>query len=105
MAIDASLLNDCHGSKILFFTCGVGEPGIAARHLNAAVTQELLQALKAHTGIQELTGKGMTQTMERVALMRQSCFLYVRGKHRPGSFIAQGVSSPAIKQIAPLRVS
>ena len=60
MAIDPSAFYDCHGSKILFFTGIIRQSGIAARHLNAAVPQKLLNTLQPHAGIQQLAGKSMS---------------------------------------------
>jgi hypothetical protein len=63
--------NNTHGFKVFFFPGSVRQLGIAKRHLQVAVPQQLLQTLDAHAGIEQLGGKGVPQTVQGVALVRQ----------------------------------
>jgi len=67
----ASLLDDGHRPEVFLFAGGVGEPGIAAGHLNRAMPQKRLQALQPHPGVEQLTGEGVPQAVQRVALVRE----------------------------------
>jgi hypothetical protein len=51
MAIELSSFNDLHSFKVFFFAGVVGQSRITPGHLDIAVAQELLQALKAHASI------------------------------------------------------
>jgi hypothetical protein len=51
MAMVFSLFDARHRPEVLFPASVVRQPGIAPGHLDAAVPQELLQALQAHTSV------------------------------------------------------
>ena len=69
MATDSLPFDDAHRLKVFLFTGVVGQSSVAAGHLNAAVSQKLLEALKSHSGIEQLAGKGMSQTVQRISIM------------------------------------
>ena len=82
--MDLFSFNNGHGFKVLFFTGFVREPGIAQSHLQAAMAQKLLQTLQAHPGIEKLGGKGVTQAVQGIALVRKTCFFQIFNKLAPG---------------------
>jgi hypothetical protein len=69
IAINLPPFYDRHGFEVLILSGPIRESCITTRHLNAVMTEQWLQALQVHTSIQQLTGKGMTQAMQRVALV------------------------------------
>jgi hypothetical protein len=101
MAIDATPFYHLHGTKVFFFPGIVGKPCIAPGHLNGAVTQELLQALQAHAGIEQFAGKGMSQTVKRISLVGKTGFAQALVKGGSGSLIGQGSTLGAVKNIRP----
>ena len=70
MAIDFSPFDDLH-RFIVFFSAGViGQPGIAARHLDVAVAQKLLKTLQRHAAIEHFRSKRMAQAVQAIGFMR-----------------------------------
>ncbi len=70
MAIDFSPFDDLH-RLIIFFSAGViGQPGIAASHLDVAVAQKLLKTLQRHAAIEHFRSKGMAQAVQAIGFMR-----------------------------------
>ena len=88
MAIDPTFFNNCHCLKILLFTSIVGQAGVSSGLFNIAMTQKLLNALKAHTGIEQLAGKRMAQTVQRIVFVCQPRFVQLLFKPGPASLVA-----------------
>jgi len=57
--MDASLLDDFHGTEVFLFAAFIGETGIPPRHLYLAMTHQQLQTFQAHAGIEQFTCKSM----------------------------------------------
>ena len=62
--MNASLLDNRHGTEILLFAALVGEAGIPPGHLYVAMTQKQLQTFQAHAGIEQFACKGMPKTVQ-----------------------------------------
>jgi len=58
--MNASLLDDSHGTEVFLFAALIGEAGITPGHLYVAMTHQQLQTLQAHTGIEQFASEGMT---------------------------------------------
>jgi len=69
----SSCLNDFHCLKVFCLPRDIREPGIAARNIDACVTQQLLKALQAHSRVEHLSGEGVPQLVQSVALVLQTC--------------------------------
>ncbi len=70
MAIDLPPFDDLH-RFIVFFSAGViGQPCIAASHLDVAVAQKLLKTLQRHAAIEHLRSKGVSQAVQAIGFMR-----------------------------------
>src|SRR5208337_2855365 len=54
-----------------------------SRDLKARMSKKRLQGFEPHSGIQELTCKGVPETVERVALVVEACLFQVFDKHHP----------------------
>jgi hypothetical protein len=76
-----------HGIKILLLSGFVRKPRITPGDLHAAVAQQLPQTLKGHGGIQQIGGKGVSQTVQTVAAVLQAGFLQTLFKYTTRSFI------------------
>jgi hypothetical protein len=57
--MNASLLDNHHGSEVFFFAALIGETSIPPGHLYVAMAQQQLETFQAHAGIEQLTCKGM----------------------------------------------
>src|SRR4030042_4781954 len=99
MAMTLPFFDDRHRPEVLFPAGVVRQPGVAPGHLDAAVPQELLQALQAHAGVQQLGGTGVPETMEAITLRRQACYLQIFGEHHPARGVSQALASLAIEEI------
>ena len=68
------------------------------------MTEQWLKALQVHTRIEQLSGTGMTKTMQRVALMGQAGFIQVLIKYVAGRYIRKGPAAIALEKVFYLRV-
>jgi hypothetical protein len=59
-----------HGLKILFLAGLIGQLGITPGLLNAPVTQQNLETLQTHAGVEKLRGKGVAKGMQGISLVR-----------------------------------
>ena len=55
-----------HGLKIFFLAGLIGKPGIAPCLFNVTMSQQHLETLQAHAGIEKLRGKGVTKSMQGI---------------------------------------
>jgi len=55
-----------HGPEILFLPSLIGKPGITPCLLDAPVTQQRLETLQSHAGIEKLCGKGVAESMQGI---------------------------------------
>lgn len=69
MATESSLFDNGHRLVILIPARDIGQTCIDPGHLNVTVAQELLETFQAHTSIQQLTGKGVSETVQRIAFL------------------------------------
>jgi hypothetical protein len=63
------LFDYLHCFKILVFSGLIGDPGIAHGHLYFLVTKKTLKDLYAHTAIEHIGGKRMTQAVKAVTFI------------------------------------
>jgi len=96
--MDASFLNKLHCTKILFFSGGIGKPGIPAGDIHTGMTQQLLETLKAHAGIEHLRGKGMAETVEGIASAGKPCFSQRLDKDCPSRCIPHGGTAVGVEE-------
>src|SRR5208283_4065058 len=83
-SMDASLLDNHHSAEVFLLTTLISEACISPSRLYLAVPKQQLQTFQAHPGIEQLTGKGMPQAVNRVAFVLQPCLPKIVGKDIPG---------------------
>ena len=96
--MDPSPFDLPHGPQVLLLDGDVGQPGIMAGDLDALMPEKLLEAFKAHPGIEKLTGKGVSETVKRMALMDEPSLFEILVEQMAGRRIAEGRSCPCIEE-------
>ena len=86
--MNASLLDDFHGTEVFLFAALIGEAGIPPGHLYVAMTQQQLQTFQTHAGIEQFACKGMPKTVDCVAFVLELCFTQIFCKDIPGRSVA-----------------
>jgi hypothetical protein len=72
MSINLPPFYNRHGSEVLFLPGLVRELRIAMRDIQRTVPHQRLETLDPHTGIEKLTGKGMSKGMKGIPLMGET---------------------------------
>jgi hypothetical protein len=95
--MDLSFFDSGHGPEVLLFSGCIREPGVSTGHLNIVVTQQLLETFQAHSGVEKLGSKRMAKTMDRMALLIESCLLEVFHKKASARTVTELPMAPAVK--------
>lgn len=64
MSIHLTPFYNRHGPEVLFLSDLVRQPGIAPRHVERGMTDQRLNTLDPHAGIEKLTGKAMAKRIQ-----------------------------------------
>ena len=84
----------------------VGDSGIAHGHFDFLMTEQLLQYFQSHAGIEQVGGKGVSEAMQAVAVIRQAGTGDCCSHNSPGRHIADVCSPGAVmKEIRRVMVS
>ena len=107
MPIDLTPFYDGHGPEVFFLPGLIREPGIMPGHLYSAVSQELLNTLQPHAGIEQFAGAGMTQAMQSISLMGEARLFKTLYKNGPDRWIGDAVAvfTLGVKEISLMGVS